>query len=259
MKKKLIFLYGILAYFAFSFVFLYAIGFFNNLIVPKSIDTGASSPFWQALWIDAGLICLFAIQHSVMARPGFKRVWTRIVPKAIERSTYVLLASLVFALLYWQWRPLPERIWDIEAAWGQLLMWGLYGLGWAVVIVSTFMISHTHLFGLKQVYDHLRGQKLSSPAFKTTGFYHYIRQPMNLGLLIAFWATPHMTVGHLVFSVAATGYILVALRLEERDLIQVFGDKYRNYQKKVPMLIPRIRPVGPSLADFEKEKRRTAH
>lgn len=238
MSRKVSFIYGVVCYLAFLAVFLYAIGFVGNLIVPKSIDSGGSAPFWEALIIDVILLGLFAIQHSGMARPAFKRWWTKFVPKAIERSTYVLLASLILALLFWQWRPLTAVVWNVQIEWARWLLWSLFGLGWGIVLIATFMISHAHLFGLKQVYEYLQGQKPSAPKFQTPGFYRHLRHPIMLGFFIAFWATPQMTVGHLLFAIATTGYILIALQLEERDLLERFGQRYREYRERVPMFFP---------------------
>ncbi len=174
-----------------------------------------------------------------MARQGFKEWWTTIVPEPIERSTYVLFSNLVLILLFWQWRPLTDVVWSVEVAWGQWVLWGLFGLGWGLVLIATFMISHAHLFGVKQVYEHMQQEELSAPEFQVKGFYRYVRHPLNLGFLIAFWATPEMTVGHLVFAIATTGYIFVAMYLEERDLIARFGEQYQRYRDQVPMIIPR--------------------
>lgn len=254
MSRTLAFVYGTVSYVIFLVTFLYAIGFVGNLIVPKSIDTGHSGPFWQALAVNAALLGLFAIQHSGMARPGFKRWWTRIVPKPIERSTYVLLASLVLVVLFWQWRPLPAIVWDVQVAWARGLLWALFALGWGIVLTATFMISHAHLFGLKQVYAHLRKEEPSTMEFQTPGLYRYLRHPIMLGFFIAFWATPAMTVGHLIFAIATTGYILLALQLEERDLLQRFGGRYREYRERVPMFIPR--PGGKRPAPQQRQQAR---
>lgn len=240
MKRGLAFVYGLVSYLLFLGVFLYAIAFVGDVWVPRTIDGGGpTGPVWMSVLINLGLLSLFAVQHSGMARPGFKKWWTNIIPEPIERSTYVLIATLVLALLLWQWHPMPEVVWDVEAAWAQGLLWGLFGLGWALVLAATFMISHVHLFGLKQVHEHMKGEDPSAPAFQIRGLYKYVRHPLNLGFLIAFWATPEMTVGHLVFALATTGYIFVAMVLEERDLVARFGDRYRTYQDRVPRIVPR--------------------
>jgi len=173
-----------------------------------------------------------------MARPEFKEWWTDIIPKPIERSTYVLCSNVVLILLFWQWRPLTDVLWQVDAAWMQYALWGLFGLGWTLVLVATFMISHMHLFGLKQVHEHMQGEDVSAPEFQVTGLYRYVRHPLNLGFLIAFWATPEMTLGHLVFALATTGYIFIAMGLEERDLVARFGARYRRYRERVPMIVP---------------------
>ncbi|MFP3942022.1 MAG: methanethiol S-methyltransferase [Thermoanaerobaculia bacterium] len=243
MKRTLAFLYGFVTYTLFLGVFLYAVGFVGNLVAPRTIDSGPESPLGQALLVNTLLLGLFAVQHSVMARQGFKRWWTRLVPRSVERSTYVLATNLVLALLFWQWRPIQGTVWQIEDPVGRGVMWGLYALGWALVLVSTFMISHAHLFGLQQVWQRLRGQPLTDPKFQTPGLYKRVRHPLLLGFVIAFWATPEMTWGHLLFAVATTGYILVGIQLEERDLIAAFGNRYRAYQEQVPRLLPRLRPA----------------
>lgn len=239
MGKKLAFLFGILCYVLFLGAFLYAVGFVGDFGVPKTLDSGQAGALLPSLLIDMLALGIFAIQHSVMARPGFKRLWTKIVPKAIERSTYVLFASTALIAIFWLWRPLPGVVWSVEGTGWADLFQGLFFVGWGIVLISTYMISHTHLFGLKQVYTYFRGQKLQPPKFQVSGFYRYIRHPIMAGFLVAFWATPRMTLGHLLFAVATTGYILIALQLEERDLLAHFGDRYRTYREQVPKLVPR--------------------
>jgi protein-S-isoprenylcysteine O-methyltransferase Ste14 len=229
--------HAVLSYLIFLVTFLYAIGFTGNLVVPKSIDSGTSGALLPALIVDLLLLGAFALQHSLMARPAFKRWWTRYVPSPIERSTYVLFASLVLILLFSAWRPLPTPIWDLAAPQARGWLWALFGLGWTIVVLSTFMISHFELFGLKQAM--IRWLDPDPPAELTTRYlYRYVRHPIMLGFLIAFWATPTMTQGHLLFAIMTTGYILIGVALEERDLIAAFGDRYLAYRARVPALVP---------------------
>lgn len=242
MKRLTALLYGTLCYLVFFGTFVYAIGFVTNVGVPKSIDSGASGGVWVSLCVNLALLGLFGLQHSVMARPGFKELWTRFVPDQVERSTYVLAASLALVLLFWQWRPLTATVWSVTEDPYRTLLWIICGIGWALVLVSTFMISHAHLFGVRQVADYFGGRKPSNPGFQTPGLYRQMRHPIMTGFLVAFWATPDMTFGHLSFAVVTTGYILVALQLEERDLIAAFGERYRRYREEVPMFFPRLAP-----------------
>ena len=237
--RLLILLYAIVSYAAFLVSFVYGLGFFGNYLVPKSIDVGGAADLSEAIVVDLLLIGLFAIQHSIMARTAFKQWWVRILPAACQRSTYVLLSSLILLLLFWQWRPIPMPVWRLEgiAAW---LLIGVYWLGWSIVLASTFMIDHFDLSGLRQAFFALRGAEEPDPSFKTPLLYKIVRHPLMLGLLLAFWATPQMTAGHLLFAITATAYILVGLQFEERDLIAQFGATYQQYRRRVPMLLPRI-------------------
>jgi protein-S-isoprenylcysteine O-methyltransferase Ste14 len=236
-------LYGAIVYLFFLVTFVYAIGFVGNLpLLPKTIDSGAPAPLAEALIVNLLLLGLFAVQHSVMARRGFKRWWTRIVPEPVERSTFVLAATAVLALLLWQWRPIAEPVlWSVQGRFGTLGIQAVFWLGWAVLLVSTFLINHFELFGLRQVYAHLRGRGLPAPQFRTPGLYRHVRHPIYLGFVLAFWATPTMTAGHLLFAVATTGYILIGIWFEERDLVAQFGQRYRLYREQVGMLWPRLR------------------
>ena len=232
-------LYGVASYGVFFFTILYAIGFVANLVVPKSIDIGGSGgPLAESLAINVALLGLFAVQHSVMAREGFKRAWTKLVPKSVERSTYVLFASLVLLLLFWQWRPIQTPVWTTTDPTSVAVLHIVSWFGWALLFASTFMISHFELFGLTQVFARMMGRELPKPRFHTPMLYKHVRHPLYLGFLLAFWSTPTMTVGHLVFAVACTGYILIAIQFEERDLVRTFGDEYRRYKAQVGMLLP---------------------
>ena len=238
MTRTLSFLYGVFAYLLGLLSLIYAFGFLINFAVPKSIDSGDTSDFVPSLVINLLLLSVFAVQHSVMARPAFKRWWTQFVPEHLERSTYVLLTGLVLLLLYWQWRPMTDDIWHVENNMGVIFLYGLFGLGWIILFLSTFMISHTDLFGLRQVYLNLKTKDYSTLEFKIRGLYKFVRHPIMTGIIIAFWSTPNMTVGHLLFAAVTTAYILVALQFEEHDLINTFGDVYMNYKRQVSMLIP---------------------
>jgi methanethiol S-methyltransferase len=243
MSRALGFIYGAVSYVIFLGTFLYAIGFVGNFIVPKSIDSGTPAPIIAALLINTAVLLLFAVQHSVMARPWFKKWWTRFVPHAIERSTFVLFASLALIVLYWQWRPMTAVVWDLDGS-AAALMQVIFWSGWILVLLSTFMISHFHLFGLQQVHQLLLGKRLTEPEFGARALYRYMRHPIMVGFFLAFWGTPRMTMGHLLFSVATTGYILVALQFEERDLLRAFGAKYEQYRREVRMFLPIRKTAG---------------
>jgi protein-S-isoprenylcysteine O-methyltransferase Ste14 len=238
MIRLIAFLYGLAAYTTFFFTFLYAIGFVSGLFVPKTVDLGTNAPIAQALITNLLLMLVFAIQHSVMARKQFKQWWTQYVPKPVERSTFVLFSSLALITLFWQWLPIPTTVWHVDNLQIALAIKGLSILGWLVVLTSTFLINHFELFGLHQVANNLTGRPMPTPRFRTPLYYKLVRHPLYLGFIIAFWAAPTMTVGHLLFAAVTTAYIVVGALLEERDLINAFGDEYRRYRDRVSMLIP---------------------
>jgi protein-S-isoprenylcysteine O-methyltransferase Ste14 len=235
------FAYGVTCYAIFLASFLYAIGFIGNFLVPTTLDGTPTGSTAQALLINLGLLSLFAVQHSVMARPAFKRAWTKLVPVQVERSTYVLFSSLALILMFWLWRPLGGTIWDVSAPAGRAALYSVYALGWGILLLATFLINHFDLFGLRQVWLHLRGREYTQLRFQTPMLYRFVRHPLYVGWLLIFWATPTMTTAHLVFAIMTTAYILIAIQLEERDLIDVHGYTYRSYRDRVPMLIPSLR------------------
>ena len=238
MSRLIAFLYGVLSYAVFFCTFLYAVGFVSGLGVPKTIDKGDMVPLTEALIVNILLMSLFAIQHSVMARKQFKQWWTQYVPKSVERSTYVLFASLALILLLWQWRPIPAVVWQVADPLIATIITGLAMLGWLIVLTSTFLINHFELFGLHQVTNNLSGRPMPEPRFRTPLYYKFVRHPIYLGFIIAFWMTPTMTMGHLLFAAVTTAYILVGIWLEEHDLVDLFGDDYLKYKRQVSMLVP---------------------
>lgn len=238
MGRTFTFVYGVVSYVIFLGTFLYAIVFVGNLLDAKTVDTGEAAPFWTALIINAVLLGIFAIQHSVMARPAFKKWWTGFVPKAAERSTYVLFSSLALLLLFWQWRPMTGIVWSVDNNIGRGALWGIFIIGWVTVLIGTYLINHFDLFGLRQVYLNYRQEEYTHLDLERPFLYKLIRHPIMLGFIIAFWATPVMTVGHLVFAIATTAYILIAIQLEERDLVSFHGEGYEQYRREVSMLVP---------------------
>ena len=236
--RVLAFIYGLICYAAFFGTFLYAIGFIGNLVVPKTIDSAPIFSFQNALLVNVVLLGIFAVQHSVMARPAFKRQWTKFVPKPIERSTYVLFSSLCLIVLFHFWQPMGITIWNVQNPVGQAILYSLFASGWLLILAASFLINHFDLFGLRQVFLYLRGQEYTHLRFSTPSLYKHVRHPLYVGWLLAFWATPSMTAAHLVFALLTTAYILVAIQLEERDLVQLHGQAYADYRRRVPMLIP---------------------
>ncbi|WP_027077835.1 methanethiol S-methyltransferase [Maribacter antarcticus] len=239
MKKSIILLYGILAYCVFLVAFMYAIGFIGNILVPKSIDSGTETTLFSSILINVVLLSVFALQHSIMARPAFKKWFTTIISPAMERSTYILLSSLALMLIYWQWQPITITVWETNSKIAIDILTGIFFLGWLIVLLSTFMINHFELFGLAQIIDNLKNKQTPNPKFQTNYLYKIVRHPIMLGFIIAFWATPTMTVGHLLFTLVTTLYILIAVKyLEEKDLRKYIGEEYEIYQKEVPMVVP---------------------
>jgi protein-S-isoprenylcysteine O-methyltransferase Ste14 len=244
LQRTTVLLYGVVSYAFFFATFCYSAAFVGDFLVPKTMDSASADSFGIALAINAGLLGLFAVQHSVMARPAFKRTLTRLVPEAAERSTYVLVSSLALILLFWQWRPMGGIIWQVDHPVGKILLHGGFAFGWLLVLVTTFLINHFDLFGLRQVWKHFRGLERRPLKFVTPGPYKLVRHPLYVGWLCAFWFTPTMTVAHLVFALATSAYILVAIQLEERDLVDVHGDDYIEYRKRTPMLVPALGSGG---------------
>lgn len=241
MARAFYLLFGVLAYGVFFATFLYLIAFVGNCpAIPYAVDRGPAAAWPVAAAIDLALVALFGLQHSVMARQGFKAAWTRIVPAPVERSMYVLLASLCLIALFVFWRPIPALLWSVEAPWAVYLLWGLFGLGWLIVLISTFLINHFELFGLRQVWAHAGGHEIPAPVFRTPFFYRRVRHPIYAGFVLAFWATPVMTAGHALLAVGMTVYILIAIRHEERDLVALFGRDYEDYRGRAGMLIPKL-------------------
>ncbi len=244
MNRIVSFIYGTLCYLLFLATFLYAVAFIGNIGLSKTLDGEATAPFGQALLVNTLLLALFAVQHSAMARPAFKRWWTHIVPKPVERSTYVLFSSLALLLLFHAWQPMGGAVWEVRHPVLRGTLYGLYAGGWALILVATFLINHFDLFGMRQVWLHLKGLPYQPLHFATLGLYRYVRHPLYVGWLLTFWAAPTMTAAHLLFSVATTAYILIAIKWEERDLVEAHGQAYARYREEVPMLIPSVRPYG---------------
>jgi protein-S-isoprenylcysteine O-methyltransferase Ste14 len=238
MKRVLFFIYGVISYLVFFVTFLYAVGFVGNLVVPKTIDSGFQGGTGSVLIVNILLLALFALQHSIMARRSFKKWWAKIVPVEIERSTYVLFSSIVLILMFYFWRPVTDVIWNVQSTALTNILLALFFFGWFFVLTGTFLINHFNLFGLQQVYRALKKQEQQYPKFVTPFYYKFVRHPLMLGFIIAFWAAPVMTAGHLLFAIATTGYILIAIQLEERDLVSYHGEAYKRYQREVSQIIP---------------------
>lgn len=236
--RIIFFIYGVIAYMIFMGVNIYGIGFVGDIVVLKSIDSGMEESLIKALIINTLLISLFAIQHSVMARNDFKKWWTKFIPQSIERSTYVIISAFLLMMAMWHWKPIFIIVWDVGNPFGYFFLESLFWIGWVIVILSTFMIDHFDFFGLRQVYLNLRNVEYEPLEFRIVALYKYVRHPMMFGLILAFWSTPRMTVGHITFSITMTAYILIGVTLEERDLVRSFGERYKEYQRKVPMLVP---------------------
>lgn len=238
MRRYVYIFYGIVAYVLFLAAFTYLIGFAGNIAVPKSVDSGTENGILQSVLINCGLIALFGVQHSVMARPEFKRRWTKIIPQPIERSTYVLFTSIVLVTLYVFWQPITVTMWNVESGAGKVILYSIFGLGWAISVFVSYLINHFELFGLQQVYFNLRQQMISESRFITPSLYKIVRHPMQFGMIMGLWAIPHMTVAHFLFASGMTVYIVIGVHYEERDLVKVFGEEYRGYQTRVPKLLP---------------------
>jgi protein-S-isoprenylcysteine O-methyltransferase Ste14 len=238
MKRFLFLVYGLAAYLLFVAAIAYGIGFVGNFGVPKGIDDGTVGSASTAIVVNIALLLLFAVQHNVMARPWFKNWWTQFVPQPIERSTFVAAASLLLMLLYWQWRPMPEAVWRVDSELGRGLLWALYGLGWATVFYSSFVIDHFELFGLRQVWSHFMGREHTTAPFSERSLYRWVRHPLMLGFIVAFWSAPTMSQGRLLFAAVSTAWIVLAIQIEERDLAHFLGEPYRRYRQRTPMLVP---------------------
>ncbi len=251
MQRIIVLIYGLLAFAAFGAISVYTAAFVGGFWLPNTLDSATSSPLWQALLINFGVIIIFGLQHSVMARPAFKRWWTQYIPEEAERSTYVLLSCVALAVVYLFWQPMGGVIWSIDATWGKVIMWSLYSVGWLLLLASAASINLFHLFGLSQVWAHFKGTTVPEPEFQQPWLYRQVRHPLYTAWLMIFWATPHMTIAHLVFAVGLTAYILIAIRYEERDLIALHGENYRNYRDYTPALIPRLLPRRKTQFVFE--------